>query len=84
MSQVRKNLGVCPQHDVLWKRLTAREHLWLFARLKGVPQHRVDKEIEKILDDTGIEGDRSSDKFPMQSMLTYFLHILISKCLTYT
>merc|ERR1719242_119444 len=66
MNQVRRNLGVCPQHDVLWKRLTAREHLWLFARLKGVPQHRVDKEIDKILSDTGIEGDKSSDKFPMQ------------------
>eukprot|EP01083_Nonionella_stella_P041401 112266_1 len=37
MSEIRKHLGVCPQHDVLWDKLTVTEHLWLFARLKGVP-----------------------------------------------
>eukprot|EP01083_Nonionella_stella_P193084 713453_1 len=66
MSEVRRHLGVCPQHDVLWNRLTTREHLWLFARLKGVPQDRVDAEVEKILDDTGLAADRNTNKFPTQ------------------
>ena len=26
--------GVCPQHDLPWETLTAREHLFFFARLK--------------------------------------------------
>jgi hypothetical protein len=26
--------GVCPQHDLLWDTLTAREHLNFYARLK--------------------------------------------------
>ena len=26
--------GVCPQHDLLWETLTAREHLNFYARLK--------------------------------------------------
>eukprot|EP00955_Chlamydomonas_euryale_P055965 356269-Chlamydomonas_euryale.AAC.6 len=28
--------GICPQHDTLWGPLTAREHLMLYARLKGL------------------------------------------------
>ena len=34
MDQIRQNLGICPQHDVLFDRLTVVEHLKLFGRLK--------------------------------------------------
>eukprot|EP01102_Stenamoeba_stenopodia_P000164 TRINITY_DN1012_c0_g1_i2.p1 TRINITY_DN1012_c0_g1~~TRINITY_DN1012_c0_g1_i2.p1 ORF type:complete len:812 (-),score=158.73 TRINITY_DN1012_c0_g1_i2:99-2534(-) len=34
--RVRDVIGVCPQFDVLWNELTAREHLELFASLKRV------------------------------------------------
>ena len=33
---VRENIGVCPQHDVLWPQLTAREHLEVYSMFKGV------------------------------------------------
>jgi len=33
---IRRKLGVCPQHDVLWGVLTGAEHLALYARIKGV------------------------------------------------
>jgi len=32
---VRKSVGVCPQHDVLYDGLTAREHIELFGAMKG-------------------------------------------------
>ena len=31
---IRTNLGICPQHNVLFDRLTVSEHLSFFARLK--------------------------------------------------
>ena len=34
MESVRQSLGLCPQHNVLYDRLTVREHLNFFARLK--------------------------------------------------
>lgn len=34
---VRRLIGYCPQHNALMPRLTCREHLELFARIKGVP-----------------------------------------------
>ena len=34
MDQVRRSLGICPQHNVLFDPLTVREHLWFFMKLK--------------------------------------------------
>eukprot|EP00488_Nonionellina_sp_1-RS-2012_P002422 TRINITY_DN4659_c0_g1_i1.p1 TRINITY_DN4659_c0_g1~~TRINITY_DN4659_c0_g1_i1.p1 ORF type:complete len:232 (-),score=74.65 TRINITY_DN4659_c0_g1_i1:9-704(-) len=64
MSEIRKHLGVCPQHDVLWDKLTAREHLWLFARLKGVPESRVQSEVDKALNDTGLNTENNGRDIP--------------------
>ena len=35
MGDVRKTLGVCPQHDVLFDQLTCKEHIVFFSLLKG-------------------------------------------------
>ncbi len=34
MDQIRQNLGICPQHNILFDRLTVKEHLTFFLRLK--------------------------------------------------
>ena len=34
MTEIRKSLGVCPQHNILFDRLTVSEHLKFFLRLK--------------------------------------------------
>jgi len=36
LEEVRKNMGVCPQHDILFDNLTVKEHLELYAVFKGV------------------------------------------------
>ena len=36
--KVNQYIGYCPQFDALFDELTAREHLCLYARLKGVPR----------------------------------------------
>ena len=33
--ELREALGICPQHDILYDRLTVQEHLKLFADIKG-------------------------------------------------
>lgn len=35
-SSVQQITGVCPQHDLLWSDLTAREHIYLTAAFKGI------------------------------------------------
>jgi len=45
----RSLLGYCPQIDPLLELLTAREHLDLFARIKGVPEAEVDATVREQL-----------------------------------
>lgn len=33
MAQIRKSLGLCPQHDVLFDNLTVAEHLSFYAQV---------------------------------------------------
>lgn len=35
-AQVQQIIGVCPQDDILWDDLTAREHMLLVAAFKGI------------------------------------------------
>lgn len=35
-AQIQQVIGVCPQDDILWNDLTAREHMLLVAAFKGL------------------------------------------------
>uniref|UniRef100_A0A8C9V6W6 ABC transporter domain-containing protein n=1 Tax=Scleropages formosus TaxID=113540 RepID=A0A8C9V6W6_SCLFO len=41
MADVHQNMGYCPQFDAIDELLTGREHLELYARLRGVPEKDV-------------------------------------------
>ncbi|KAI8016969.1 ABC transporter A family member 2 [Camellia lanceoleosa] len=49
MSNIRKIIGVCPQFDILWDALSGREHLHLFARIKGLPPASIESVAQKSL-----------------------------------
>lgn len=34
MTMIRRMTGVCPQHDILFDQLTAKEHLYFFAAVR--------------------------------------------------
>lgn len=42
-AEFRKQLGVCPQHDILFEYLTPYEHLRLFSAFKGTPASQIDE-----------------------------------------
>jgi len=58
MDEIRRFTGVCPQHDILWDDLTAREHLDIFARLKSIPKEKRAQEIEDRLADVALRSPR--------------------------
>uniref|UniRef100_A0AAY4CUV3 P-type phospholipid transporter n=1 Tax=Denticeps clupeoides TaxID=299321 RepID=A0AAY4CUV3_9TELE len=60
LSAIRQSLGVCPQHNVLFSMLTVEEHIWFYARLKGLPEESVKAEMKQILSDTGLPHKRTS------------------------
>ncbi|NXX85150.1 ABCA1 protein, partial [Urocolius indicus] len=54
LSTIRQNLGVCPQHNVLFDLLTVEEHIWFYARLKGLSEKKVKEEMEQMAMDVGL------------------------------
>mmetsp|Transcript_7608 Transcript_7608/g.12112 ORF Transcript_7608/g.12112 Transcript_7608/m.12112 type:complete len:1794 (-) Transcript_7608:303-5684(-) len=54
MQQIRQNLGVCPQHNILYDLLTVTEHLYLFARMKGVPRQEIPVTVQRLIEEVGL------------------------------
>jgi ATP-binding cassette subfamily A (ABC1) protein 3 len=59
MRQVRKTLGICPQHDVIWPELSVYDHLFLYAGLKGVPYRQIKKAVNELIAEIGLEEKRN-------------------------
>ncbi|XP_022097183.1 ATP-binding cassette sub-family A member 1-like isoform X2 [Acanthaster planci] len=49
ITRIRKSLGMCPQHNVLFDYLTVEEHLWFYARVKGATNDEIAVEMEEML-----------------------------------
>ncbi|KRZ43378.1 Retinal-specific ATP-binding cassette transporter, partial [Trichinella pseudospiralis] len=58
VSEIRQSLGFCPQHNILFDNLTVEEHLWFYAKLKGMPTAELNEEIEKFLLNTKLRYKR--------------------------
>jgi len=60
MSEIRKNLGVCPQHDILFPDLTVVEHLNMFASFKGVKAADLAEIVETMIMSVGLTEKRQT------------------------
>ncbi|KAI4462946.1 atp-binding cassette transporter subfamily a abca [Holotrichia oblita] len=49
MDKIRRSLGFCPQNNVLFDLLTAREHLYFYCKMRGLRGHILKEEINKYL-----------------------------------
>jgi len=56
MAALHSRMGICPQHDVLWDQLTAREHLEMFAKIKGIPEDKISEEVNARLKQVNLIG----------------------------
>ncbi|KAJ3257632.1 hypothetical protein HK103_004420 [Boothiomyces macroporosus] len=46
---VYQNIGICPQFDILWDDLTPLDHLYFYARLKGVERSQENTAVNGII-----------------------------------
>lgn len=49
MNSVRDEMGICPQHNILFDELTVAEHLQFYSRLKGLSHVQATEEIDKYV-----------------------------------
>lgn len=53
MTAIRQDLGVCPQFDILWPEITVKEHLMLYAAIKGFTRQQQLDEATAAAHDIG-------------------------------
>ena len=47
IEEIRKSMGVCPQHDILFDEVSVKEHLELFAVFKGMNPKDIPAAVEQ-------------------------------------
>ena len=64
-SQVQQQIGYCPQFDALIERMTGRELLTMFARLRGIPESRIRDVVTSTINklDLAKYGNRQCGKY---------------------
>ena len=60
INEIRKNLGFCPQHNILFDKLTVEEHLWFYAKIKFINDTAISELIENFLLDTDLAKKRNN------------------------
>ncbi|PAV59477.1 hypothetical protein WR25_15452 [Diploscapter pachys] len=54
-NEARKMIGLCPQHNSLYEKLTVKEHLWLVHGLKGADRSEYADEEKYLLQETKLD-----------------------------
>ncbi|XP_072455433.1 phospholipid-transporting ATPase ABCA3-like isoform X2 [Notamacropus eugenii] len=57
---IRKSLGLCPQHDILFDFMTVAEHLSFYVQLKGISDKDCSNEVNYILNILNLENKRNT------------------------
>jgi ATP-binding cassette subfamily A (ABC1) protein 3 len=52
MPWIRRQLGVCPQHDILFPELTVMQHLQIYAEFKSVPKSTIDIQARRMVNNS--------------------------------
>merc|ERR1712159_383046 len=56
MDAIYADMGICPQHDLLWPNLTAMEHLYFYGRLKGLGGKRLREHVQRRHETPFVDG----------------------------
>jgi len=62
VDQCRKRIGFCPQFDALYDLLTGREHLELYAAIKGIKSEQINEVVNAKIKEMGLDqyADRAA------------------------
>lgn len=53
-------IGICPQKNVLWDNLTVREHIEIWARIKGVPANNISEVTSFLIKNCDLQNKEST------------------------
>lgn len=59
--KIRRRIGYCPQFDAHFANMTGREHVTLYASVKGIPPNLTEQAVSDKLQEVGL-GDYDADR----------------------
>ena len=80
MDEVRKIMGVCPQHDVLFDLLTPMEHLDIFFDFRNEDQKNKYDQNKKLIEDVGLADKKSALAYQLSGGNKRKLSVAIALC----
>ncbi|XP_021342260.1 ATP-binding cassette sub-family A member 7-like isoform X2 [Mizuhopecten yessoensis] len=80
IDEIRQSIGMCPQHNVLFDHLTVEEHLWFFARMRGLSPKKVEREMEQMIKDVGLPHKRKELSSSLSGGMKRKLSVAIAFC----
>jgi ABC-type multidrug transport system ATPase subunit len=84
MPQIRKDMGICPQHNCLFDQLTVREHLQFFSRIKGLYSQvsfaEAEEHIDQSLMDIALSEKRNTLSVNLSGGMKRKLSLAIAFC----
>lgn len=65
LRQFQTRIGYCPQFDALLDKMTGRETLYLFCRLRGMPSHMISRYVNELVSmvDLGKHVDKCTEAY---------------------
>jgi len=65
LNKYQSNIGYCPQFDALLDRLNSYETLYLYGRLRGIPDKYIAEEVDKMIKkvDLTLHANRKSKNY---------------------
>ncbi|XP_037671050.1 ATP-binding cassette sub-family A member 3-like [Choloepus didactylus] len=78
MVHIRKNLGLCPQNDLLFHNLTVAEHLYFYCVIKGVSQETYSTDMNRMLTAFNMQEKRDSFSQSLSGGMKRKLSIIIA------
>jgi len=74
------SMGYCPQHDILWKELTLREHIEFFLRIRGYNSNEAKEYATQYINVSGLEEHQNKRVDNLSGGTKRKLSILIAIC----
>ncbi len=78
MHLIRQEIGLCPQHDILFDELTVREHLEFYGQIKGIVGDQLEQEIKRLLKAVILEDKTDTESQHLSGGMKRKLSLAIS------
>jgi ABC-type multidrug transport system ATPase subunit len=84
LRDIRQDIGICLQHDCLFPDLTVRQHVYFFARLKGIfnkmSKAEADEHIDQAIRDVALFEKRNTQSKRLSGGQKRKLSVAIAFC----